>query len=359
MDICVKAGKGVLEKIREGAFHVDGISTCIGPGAGPRWLVAAGFDLTLLREKILGRKRPVILLGASAGALRFAAWVQPEAEKSYRNLLDGYISLTFDDRDDRRTVARKIEDVIDRVVENDAIPFALANKRYRLAVVTARARKLAAVEWGALQAAGLAYAFLSNALYRGFLRSSFERVLFYTGPLPPRFVFRKGFRGQTVPLGEANFKPALLASSAIPLVVSGVKDIFGAPPGTYRDGGLVDYHLNGKYGEKEGDVTLFFSHQERIVPTWLDKKLSRRKPPEGVLDNVLMVHPAAEFVEKLPGGKVPDRDDFKRFWKEPGTRIAGWRQAVERSSHFGEVFLELLENGKLKDVVTPLSRDGR
>jgi len=359
MDISVKAGSRVMEKIREGTFHPDGISTCIGPGAGPRWLVAAGFDLTLLREKTLGGKRPVVLLGASAGALRFAAWVQPEAEKSYGNLLDGYVALTFDDRDNRRTVAAKIEDVIDRVVENDAIPFALANKRYRLTVVTARARKLAAAEWGALQATGLAWAFLSNALHRGFLYSSFERVLFYTGPLPPRFAFRKGFRGKTVPLGQANFKPALLASSAIPLVVSGVKDIFGAPPGTYRDGGLVDYHLNGRYGEGEGDVTLFFSHQERIVPTWLDKRLTRRAPPGSVLDNVLMVHPTAAFVEKLPDGKVPDREDFKRFWKDPGTRIANWRRAVERSSHFGEVFLELLESGKLKDVVTPLSPDGR
>lgn len=359
MDIAVKAGRRVLERIREGTFRPDGISTCIGPGSGPRWLVAAGFDLTLLREKILGKKRPVILLGASAGALRYAAWVQPEAEKSYRNLLDGYISLTFDNRDDRKTVASKIEAVIDSVVEDDAIPFALANRRYRLAVVTARARKLAAVEWSPFQATGLAFAFLSNALHRRCLYSFFERVLFYTGPIPPRFAFRKGFLGETVPLGEANFKPALLASSAIPLVVSGVRDIFGAPPGTYRDGGLVDYHLNGKYGEGEEDVTLFFSHQERIVPTWLDKRLSYRKPHEGVLENVLMVHPAAEFVEKLPGGRVPEREDFKLFWKEPATRIANWRLAVERSSHFGEMFLELLESGKLKDVVTPLSRDER
>jgi len=354
MDIAVKAGKNIIGKIRDGAFQPDRITTYVGPGAGPRWLVAGGFDLTLLREGILGRKRPVVLAGASAGALRFAAWVQPEAERCYRTLMDDYISLTFDDRDNRRTVGGKILDLIDRFVENDAIPFALAHKRYRLNVITARARKMAALEPAPFQGTGLVLAFLSNAVHRSWLRLFFERVLFYTGPIPPRFVFRKGFRGRAVPLSAANFKHALLASSAIPLAVSGVKDLFGAPAGVYRDGGLVDYHLNTCYGETEEDVTLFFSHQEKVVPTWLDKRLSHRTPRKEVLENVLMVHPTEEFVGRLPGGKVPDREDFRTFWKDPAARIARWRQAVDQSSRFGEDFLELAASGKLREVVTPL-----
>ena len=359
MDIAVKAGKKIIGRIRDGAFQPDRITTYVGPGAGPRWLVAGGFDLTLLREGTLGRKRPVVLMGASAGALRFAAWVQPEAEKCYRALMDRYIALTFDDKDNRRTVGGKILDLIDGFVENDAIPFALAHKRYRLNVITARARKMAALEPAPFQGMGLFFAFLSNAVHRSWLRFFFERVLFYTGPIPPRFVSRKGFRGRAVPLSAANFKHALLASSAIPLVVSGVRDLFGAPPGVYRDGGLVDYHLNTRYGETEDDVTLLFSHQERIVPTWLDKRLSRRKPREETLENVLLVHPVEEFIGRLPGGKVPDREDFRTFWKDPAARIAHWRQAVEQTSRFGEDFLELVESGKLREVVTPLGGDGK
>ncbi len=137
MDIAVKAGEKVIGRIRDGGFRPDRIAAYVGPGAGPRWLVSAGFDLALLREGTLGRKRPVILSGASAGALRFAAWVQPEAEKCYRALMDGYIGLTFDDRDNRKSVGRKILELIDGFVENDAIPFALAHRRYRLNVVLA------------------------------------------------------------------------------------------------------------------------------------------------------------------------------------------------------------------------------
>ncbi len=359
MDIAVKAGEKIIERIRDGGFRPDRIAAYVGPGAGPRWLVSAGFDLTLLREGTLGRKRPVVLSGASAGALRFAAWVQPEAEKCYRALMDGYIGLTFDDRDNRKSVGRKILDLIDGFVENDAIPFALAHKRYRLNVVTARARRLAAREMAPLQGTGLLFASLLNAVHRSWLRFCFERVVFFTGPIPPRYAFRKGFRGRTVPLNAANYKLALLASSAIPLAVSGVRNPFGAPPGVYRDGGLVDYHLNTRFGETDEDVTLFFSHQGRIVPTWLDKRLSYRRPRKEALENVLMIHPTEAFVEALPGGRVPEREDFRTFWKDPGQRMENWRRAVEMSSRFGENFLELVESGKIREIVTPLGGGGK
>ncbi len=97
--LCIRAGKRALEMIRDGGFRLDRVTTYVGPAVGPRWLVASGFDLTLLRNGKLGSKsRPVLLTGASAGAWRFAAWLQPEPEKSYRRLLDAYIGIPFDRR---------------------------------------------------------------------------------------------------------------------------------------------------------------------------------------------------------------------------------------------------------------------
>ena len=85
----IRAGKRALEMIRDGGFRLDRVTTYVGPAVGPRWLVASGVDLALLRNGKLGSKsRPVLLTGASAGAWRFAAWLQPEPEKSYRRLLD-------------------------------------------------------------------------------------------------------------------------------------------------------------------------------------------------------------------------------------------------------------------------------
>ena len=119
----IRAGKRALEMIRDGGFSLDRVTTYVGPAVGPRWLVASGVDLALLRNGKLGSKsRPVLLTGASAGAWRFAAWLQPEPEKSYRRLLDAYIGIPFDRRSTPSSIRRSLQEVIDSFLENDAIP---------------------------------------------------------------------------------------------------------------------------------------------------------------------------------------------------------------------------------------------
>ena len=353
----IKAGRKAYRLIKDGGFHFDQVTAYYGPAAGPRWLAASGFDLALLREGALGRSRPVSLIGASAGAWRFAAWIQPEPEKSYRALMEKYTTTSYVRTDTPATVLTSLSAIMDDYLEDDALPFALANKKYRLAVLTVRSKNLVVSELKTIQALGLGLSFLFNALNRRAMHSFFEPVVFYQGAKPPPFCLVAGFRGRFVPLTEINFKAAVLASGAIPLVVGGVKNIFGAPIGVYRDGGMIDYHLNQSYAVADDDITLFFLHQERIIPGWMDKKLKHRRPPDDVLDNVLMVHLSNDFVEKLPYGKVPDRTDFKTFIDGPAARIKYWRQAVELAAPLGEQFLEMVAGGRIRDVVEPLWHD--
>ncbi len=352
-DLCFRAGPQALAMIRDGGFRFDDVAACFGPAGGPRWLVSSGFDLALLENRVLGRTRTVLLAGSSAGAWRYAAWIQPEPLKSYRALREAYIDTDYGRKDTPRMILQGMRAVLDGCMEDDAIPFALANRRYRLAVFTVRGRHLLASEIPGIRYAGFALAFLGNALGRSHLSCFAERVVFYTGPKPPSFCFRPGFTGRCIPLSTANFKHAILASGAIPLVVAGVRDIFGAPRGTYRDGGLVDYHLTHPYAG-EGEITLFFHHQARNVPGWMDKRLPKRRAAPEVMDRVLMVYPSEPFVSSLPRGKIPDRDDFAQFVDAPETRKEIWREAVRRSAHFGEVFLEAVAGGRLRDRVRPL-----
>ena len=173
-------------------------------------------------------------------------------------------------------------------------------------------------------------------------------------PNRPRFTLASDFKGKHVPLSEANFKAALVASGAIPLVIAGVSDIYGAPKGVYRDGGVTDYHLAQAYGRNDTDVTLLFLHQERIIPGWLDKRLLKRQPPPAALENVLMVYPSDDLISRLPLGKVPERDDFTVFADNPAARIDNWRRAVSICEHLGEVFLEAVESNRIKDIVERL-----
>ncbi len=350
-NIRIRAGKHAYELIRSGGFSLDKVSTYFGPAGGPRWLVASGFDLTLIREGALAKSQPVWLVGASAGAWRFAAWLQPEAEQCYRTLMESYISAAYGRKDTPETILQSLIAIINSYIADDALSFALANKRYRLAILTCRAEHLTASDRPWVQKAGFILGFLANALRPALVHHFAERVVFYYGVQPPDFCTRKGFRGRFFPLSEVNFKAAVIASGAIPIAVAGVRDIFGAPDGVYRDGGLLDYHINQDYRTRSGGLTLFFHHQERIIPGWLDKRFKKRRPPEEFLDSVVMVYPSESFVESLPDGRIPDRGDFKTFIDDPVTRIANWRQTVAMSESLGEEFLELIAGGRLQDVV--------
>ena len=350
-NIRIRAGRKAFDIIQDNGFSLDGIGTYFGPAGGPRWLTAGGFDLTLLREGALGRRQPVWLVGSSAGAWRFAAWLQPEAEKSYLALREAYITAGYTRSDTPGTILESLTGIVNSYIEDDALSFALASKRYRLAILTARGKNLTAFEQPWLQKAGFALCFLANAVHPSLMHRFAERVVFYYGPRPPDFCLRKGFRGRSIALNETNFKSAVIASGAIPVAVAGVRDIFNAPDGLYRDGGLIDYHINQDYTTRDNGLTLFFHHQQRIIPCWMDKRLKRRKPPDSFLDSVVMVYPSESFVAGLPGGRIPDRSDFTTYIDDPATRIANWRRTVELSAPLGEEFLELIESGRLKDVV--------
>jgi hypothetical protein len=347
----IKAGKRAYELIRDGGFHWDSLTTYFAPATGPRWLIASGFDLALIKNNLLGRLRPISLIGSSAGAFRFAAWVQPEPEKSYRNLMNAYITTSYKRKDTPLTILESLQDMINSYIEDDALPFALLNKKYRLVVITVRAKNLISSELKWLQQIGLGLCFCLNTLNQSHLFHFAERIVFYNGSKPPSFCLRPEFRGRYIHLNETNFKHAVIASGAIPAVIAGVRNIYGAPIGIYRDGGLIDYHLTQRYAPKDDELTLFFNHQERIIPGWLDKKIPYRRPLDQNLDNVVMIYPSDDFIASLPGGKVPDRDDFTTYIDDPGTRIKNWRQAVQLAEPLGEEFLELVESNKIRNVV--------
>lgn len=347
----IKAGKKAYEIIKDGGFNPDAISAYFGAAVGPRWLLASGFDQTLLSQNILGRTRAVHLIGSSAGAWRFAAWLQPDAAESYRKFLHAYINIGFTRRDTPATILEKFTLIINAYIEDDALSFALASKRYRLSIITARARGLVASENHLLQKGALAACYLLNLISRSNVYAFAERVVFYNGSKPPPFCFQPQFRGRCVRISEANFKYAVMASGAIPLVVAGVRNIFGAPRGVYRDGGLIDYHLTHPFAARENELVLFFHHQERIIPGWLDKRISRRVPDENTLNQVVMVFPSQSFIDRLPGGKVPDREDFVTHIDNGSRRIEDWNKAVELSAPLGEEFLELVESGRIREMV--------
>jgi hypothetical protein len=73
------------------------------------------------------------------------------------------------------------------------------------------------------------------------------------------------------------------------------------------------------------------------------------------LQNVLLLAPSPEYLVALPYGKLPDRNDFKRFMGDAPPQKY-WRAAMAESRRLGDEFLELAANGRLGERLQAFSR---
>lgn len=149
-------------------------------------------------------------------------------------------------------------------------------------------------------------------------------------------------------------KAALLASGSIPLVMEGVTNPPRAPEGTYRDGGVIDYHLDIPYGVDENKIILYPHFTDRVIPGWLDKQLPWRKPYPPNFKNVLLVSPSPQFINSLPDRKVSGRNDFKTYRGRDEERIKCWEAVVQKGEILAGEFLDAVANDKIKERVRPL-----
>ena len=70
--------------------------------------------------------------------------------------------------------------------------------------------------------------------------------------------------------------------------------------------------------------------------------------------NVVMLAPTKQFVQGLPNGKIPDRDDFKIYFQKDRERFAVWDQVVEACRPPTEAFMELVASGRIREKVQPM-----
>jgi len=131
-----------------------------------------------------------------------------------------------------------------------------------------------------------------------------------------------------------------------------VKDIPGAGTGTYRDGGLLDYHLDLPY--RGDDLVLYPHFTDKVVPGWFDKALPWRRGDATRLQNVLLMTPSPQYLAALPYGKLPDRNDFKRFMGDAASRKRYWYKAIAESQRLGDELLELITTGRLHERLQAL-----
>ena len=354
--LSIRAGRRALERIRHAGLDPAEIEMVPGAAGGPKGLGIAALDRAIFGEWLPRAPRVRHLVGASIGAWRFAAACRADPVAALGDFARLYVEQSYPPRPSRRFVSQAARTMLAQLFAGREAEI-LSSRGYRLHILTVRGRwpRTRDSSWVTPLAFGMAA--MANALGRRHLARFIDRTLFRdpregppfapvgeaAAPETQRAIRFDAFHTHIVPLDAANLGEALVASASIPLVLEGVADIPQAPRGMYWDGGIIDYHLHLPYHQARG-LVLYPHFTDRIVPGWLDKGMPWRHARGEWLENVVLVAPSRDYLARLPFGKLPDRNDFRRFGADDAARMRYWRQAIAESGRLADAFLEFVRD---------------
>ncbi|OZB18385.1 MAG: hypothetical protein B7X58_03440 [Marinobacter sp. 34-60-7] len=348
-----RAGRRAMERLREKPLGPEDVHVVPGAAGGPKALGLSGLDKAIFGDWLPQVPQPRALIGSSIGSWRFAAVASSDDPKAQlAKLAELYTSQRFAKGVSAAEVSRKSTLFLEELLggREDAI---LNHPLYHLHIVVVRSLGLLEHDTRGRLSLGLMRAISANMVSRRHLGRFMERGIVHDSRVRAPMAKLVDFPSHEVPLSRDNLLPALLASASIPLIMSGVRDLPGAPAGVYRDGGLLDYHLDLPY-EQPG-VILYPHFTDKVVPGWFDKSLPWRRGDANRLQDVLLVSPSREYLATLPNGKLPDRKDFEKYAGDDAGRERAWRRAVAESDRLGDEFMELVASGRLVDRLQPLA----
>jgi hypothetical protein len=344
----VHAGPRALALLRERGLQAADVRVIPAAAGGPKGLVLNPLDRYLFGQWLPTSRQNIHLLGASIGAWRMACACLPDADAALAQLAEDYILQRYEHAPGKQPSPRHVSEVFGRTLKQRLGTRAaevLASPRLRLHVFTSRGRHLLARQGRWRTPLGYAGAFIANAASRRALGGWLERVVF-ADPREPLPFSLGDFRSQLADLTVANLSTAIQASCSIPFWLDAVHDIPGGPRGAYWDGGITDYHLHLDYAAMGDGIVLYPHFQSRVVPGWLDKAWKQRHRASARLSNLVVLSPSPEWVKSLPGGKLPDRADFKTWGDDVDARAGVWRRAVAESQRLADDFAELVQSGR-------------
>ena len=334
-----------MQHIAQNGLQPVDIGVVPGAAGGPKGLILGPLDRFIFGDWLAASNHDVHLVGASIGAWRMATACLDDSVAAFKRLEQDYIAQHYEMLPGQK---RPTADFVSEQFGQSLRSFyggrtheVLGQRRYKLHIVTSRGRHVLGREHKLATQLGYLGAFLSNAIHRKAMGAWLERVVFSSAGAALPFG-TNDYRTRQIHLNEVNFNLALQASCSIPFVLRSVRDIPGAPPGAYWDGGITDYHLHLNYPAASNGLVLYPHFQKSVVPGWLDKALKWRHKATPFLDNMLLLAPNSDWVKTLPNGKLPDRQDFTHYGNDLQGRVKAWNAAASASERLADEWQEWL-----------------
>jgi len=349
--LTILAGKVAATRIATQGWSPELFSTMISASGGAKMLGLAHLDRFLFGVYLQRTDHPMALYGSSIGSWRNAALASPSPLASLLRLQDLYLNQGWDEADPR-SAGEIVDDLCEQVIagycDDALINHLCQHPRFTSHIVTARGLGLNNNRRGVALGTGMALSAMGNLLSRRLLGKGFQRVVFSSGP-SVGFDFQD-FNTVHVPLAAANLKGSLLASGSIPFLMSGQRDLPGAPKGQYWDGGVIDYHFDLENYVDEG-LVLYPHFTDRVIKGWFDKGLRWRQNQSPLMDRIVLLAPSASYLARLPLNKIPDRGDFNKM--SQSARYKYWSACIDASLELAESFDSIVsESNPMKNVTT-------
>ncbi|NWL17242.1 patatin-like phospholipase family protein [Pseudoalteromonas sp. Scap03] len=332
--IDIYAGKTAAKIINEQGFKPEIFTSFLGASGGPKWFTLFGLDKYIFGEFFKHRTQPLNLIGSSAGAFRSACFAQNDPVAAIKRLAKSYSQTRYSsNKPTPAEITLKARALLDDVFGDDGVTEIINNPVFKAHFIVAKSNGFIASEHKLIQLLGLSKSYMLNRVNRKLLGAQYERFIFGAPNSNLSITDSYKFKTQNIELTQTNLKDALLASGSIPLVMQGIKNIAGSPPGIYRDGGIIDYHFDLKINNP--GLILYPHFNSEPKAGWFDKNLKRKVAPQNY-DNVVMITPSKEFIAGLPYGKIPDRNDFTDL--DADTRIKYWNTVFSETEKLAEAF---------------------
>lgn len=347
----LRVGHQARQLILKEGLHADHVDIIPGAAGGPKGIGIHGLDQAIFGQFLNSSSKQRTLIGSSIGSWRFASIAAWGAIQGTDKLADLYTHLEFHKKMTRKEVGDVCREMLHQLVHGKE-QHIIQHPDYHLTVLAVKSEKLFQSDQTFSLLASVLGIVAANAIARPKMKTFMQRVIAQPTAQHHFSIVDDGFKTHYCPLTANNLEDWLMASASIPVAVPAVRDIADAPVGAYRDGGLIDYHIDLPFQSQGLVLYPHFTHS--ITPGWFDKMFKSRKAnPENQARTVL-ISPSASYLASLPLGRLPDRKDFTLKGMDQKQRIQMWKTCVAESQRMGDEFLELVEKQNFETIMQDL-----